>query len=205
MNADPSLIEKISESRLRLDPPQGREVQPEAPPDEAEVLPESGRARPRRPRREVVGIDQRYQRHRFAGRPELPGHLEGDRPTEGIASQPVRTLRLKLANRQEVVGGHLLDPPERRQLSVQPLRLEGEHGLVGAEMASQVLVGQDVSSKRVDAEERGSGAARLNRYERLPGGRPAFLLQDRGELTDGWRIEDHREGELTVEHLFDLR
>ena len=44
----PSLFEEDTESRLRLESPQGRQVQPEALPDEAEVLPEGVRARPRR-------------------------------------------------------------------------------------------------------------------------------------------------------------
>ena len=40
--------------------------------------------------REVVAIEERYERYSLAGRLELPSHLEGDRPPERIPAHGVR-------------------------------------------------------------------------------------------------------------------
>ena len=100
------------------------------------------------------GVDHHQQLHLFAAGPELPGQLEGGKPAERPAADPVGAARLHAADLPGVVGRHLLDGGERLAGVLQAARLQAVERLVRASVAGEREEAEHVAAGRVDAEER---------------------------------------------------
>ncbi len=124
---------------------------------------------------------------------KLLGGLVGHESSKGRAAETVGTAGLKLADLLDVVLRHLLDALVTRTPAVETLRLQAIHWLIRIHVPADVLELEDVPADSVEAIEGGSGAAGSDGDQRRPPWSPAFLSEDRGELLDGWRLEQRDE------------
>src|SRR3954469_19319940 len=116
---------------------------------------------------------------------ELARHLARDDPAERVPGQEVGTGGLKAPHGIEVLGRQLFDRRPRRcglpGLPIEWARLEAVERLVGAELAGEAVVAEDLSPERMDAEERRSRPEGLDRHQRRPGDSALLLERLDGE------------------------
>ena len=133
---------------------------------------------------------------------ELLCHLEGDDAAEGEAHEVVGPLGLQRAHLLNVVRGEVLDARWEDGDAIAGVRseavAEAVDGLLDAEARGEVFV-----MEIVDAEEGRPRAAGLDGDEGVPGGEPAFLAQDGGELLYIAGLEDGGEWEAFIENFLD--
>ncbi len=103
------------------------------------------------------------------------------------------------------MAGHFLDRLQRRDLPVEPTRLQPVDGLIGAEARGQRREQQDRSATAVDAEDRGLAALGLDRDQRRPTCVSARVLplDQASELLDRGRAEDRAEREVVADLVLD--
>ena len=93
------------------------------------------------------------------------GDRERQHSTEAEAGEDVWAAWLDIPDLAHIVRGHLLDLRVRREPTVETLGLKAIDRLIGAELASQVVVKKNRAAARVHAEEWWMRAARLDRNQ----------------------------------------
>ena len=137
----------------------------------------------------------------FARGAELLGHLVRDGAAGRGAADPVRAARLDRADLRQVARGHLLDRIVRGLVAAEPAGLQAVEGLVVAEPEGEQAVVEHVAADRVDAEEWGLVARRLDGHEAGPARLPALAAEQRGEVADRGRVEERGDRERNPQGL----
>ena len=134
---------------------------------------------------------------------QLARHFKSNQPTERVATQKVRPMRLHPANGTQVVGGHILHSILRRAPAIQASGLKPVERPVGPQRLRQMAQVEHIAEHAVHDEQRGKHTSRLDRHQRAPP--VGFLLgtQRLGDARDGRVLKEERQRERRAELPFD--
>ena len=76
-----------------------------------------------------AGVEDGEQFDFFALFLEATGHFDGEIPADGPTAEPIRPVRLLLANRLDVFGGHRIDVVMRQAIVIETAGLDTVDGL----------------------------------------------------------------------------
>ncbi|EAU64175.1 conserved hypothetical protein, partial [Stigmatella aurantiaca DW4/3-1] len=160
------------------------------------------------------GVQERHEADLVASRLELLGDLIGNLSSHGVAPHEVGPLGLNGEDRVRVPGGHVLDRLVRRGFSIEPARLEAEHGgafqvpCQGEEIERRGAAPRDQKERGraarpaawgSSAQERAGGRRERNQRGLRRGPSPEELRELRGRRVP----EQGHQGERKVEPLLD--
>src|ERR1700692_4071371 len=129
-----------------------------------------------------MSVDHEQQIHLLSIPDQPLRDFHGHLPAHAESTEVVRTFGLQLTYFAEVTIGHRLGRREVFAVAVQPLSLESVKRVVGAKMARQLAVDQDVAASSVHAKKWRFASSRLNRYQRTPARRPAVFPNEVRQL-----------------------
>ena len=156
---------------------------------------------PRSRRRGARRVEYREEIDGIAGGAELAGHLEGDDPAEGVAAEPVRTIRAHGPHRGDVAPRQGLDAAIGRAWLLEAEGLDRVH-IVVLDRVGEPPQRDHGAAATGNAEERRTGGAGAQRDHERRARRPALRDPNR-ELLDGRRLEHGRRGQLDAELVGD--
>ena len=99
---------------------------------------------------------------------ELLGHFKSNNSTKAPTAEQVWTVRLKFAEKIDIMRGHGFDGCVRLRALFEPEGLETVARLIGPKVVKKVSVTEDVTGSRVDQEDRRARAGFLQRHQARP-------------------------------------
>src|SRR5215467_647787 len=144
-------------------------------------------------------------RGRFSFCSELLIHLVHNQATRADTRHQVWPLRLNLSNSMDVMRRHFWHRCERSLVPIEAPRLQSVDRLLRPHELGELGKNQNISSDPWYHEYRRRRSAWLNRYKRLPLGRPVSVSENLRQFRNGRCLKQRGERQLLSEDGLKLK